>query len=84
MKPEKPQSPVAPKPSPGKPYDALLDPLPLPDVVESDSDTAWGLWQDSLQPREDEPTDLAPLKDHAYDDTEPMDIADVDPNSNHE
>lgn len=77
MKPEKPQNPGAPKPTTGRPYDALLDPLPLPDVVESDSDTAWGLWQDSLQAHDDE-ADAAPAKDQAYDDTVPMDIADTD------
>ncbi|MBC7919108.1 MAG: hypothetical protein H7Y28_15000 [Rhodoferax sp.] len=79
MKPEKPQNPGAPKPSSGKPYDALLDPLPLPDVVESDSDTAWGLWQDSLHSHEDGDLPAVPAKDPAYDDTEPMDLTDPDP-----
>ena len=80
MKPEKPQNPGAPKPSSGRPYDALLDPLPLPDVVESDSDTAWGLWQDSLHTHEDEELPAAPpTKDQAYDDTVPMDITELAP-----
>jgi len=26
-----------------------LDPLPVPDVKESDTDTAWGLWEHTLQ-----------------------------------
>jgi hypothetical protein len=78
MKPEKPNNPGAPKPNSGKPYDALLDPLPLPDVVESDSDTAWGLWQDSLQSHDDDDLPAAPAKDQAYDDTAPMDLTDPD------
>lgn len=46
------------------PYDRH-DPIPVPEVVESDSDTAWGRWEDSIAPasKEDEP---------AFDDTVPM------------
>jgi hypothetical protein len=41
--------PAAPKQSAGvRSYDALLDPLPQPDVSESDSDTAWGRWEDVI------------------------------------
>ena len=69
MKPEKPSAP-APKPGPAKPFDSLLDPLPLPEVVESDSDTAWGLWQDSLQTGDD--AQASHVKDQAYDETAPM------------
>jgi hypothetical protein len=29
--------------------DLTLDPLPVPDVSESDSDTAWGLWEATLE-----------------------------------
>lgn len=78
MKPEKPQNPGAPKTSSGKPYDALLDPLPLPDVVESDSDTAWGLWQNSLQTDDGDDLPAPPPKDPSYDDTVPMDLTDPD------
>jgi len=76
MTPEKPKTPP-PKPSGTRPYDPLLDPLPLPEVVESDSDTAWGLWEDSLQTphAEQQDTQVQPL-DRAYDDTEPMDLTD--------
>ena len=46
MTPDKPSSPAAPgTPGAVKAYDALLDPLPLPEVSESDTDTAWGLWE---------------------------------------
>jgi hypothetical protein len=31
-----------------KPFDGLLDPLPVPEVSESDTDTAWGLWEASV------------------------------------
>ena len=48
MKPDKPPSPPANKPDVVKPYDSLLDPLPQPDVTESNTDTAWGLWESSL------------------------------------
>lgn len=30
---------------PMRPAHAWLDPLPLPEVVEDDSDEAWALWQ---------------------------------------
>jgi hypothetical protein len=29
--------------------DLTLDPLPVPEVSESDSDTAWGLWEATLE-----------------------------------
>lgn len=32
------------------PY-SVNDPIPVPEVVESDSDTAWDLWEDSLSPQ---------------------------------
>ncbi len=51
--------------------------MPLPEVVESDSDTAWGLWEDVVQAHENE-TLIAPsaeAKDSTYDDTVPMDIS---------
>ena len=77
MKPEKPQDSGTPRPSANKAYDALLDPLPLPEVIESDSDTAWGLWQDSIQPSDDKGPN-SEFKDQAYDDTAPLDLTDPD------
>lgn len=51
MKPDHPTPPdkraANPPPAP-KPFDGLLDPLPVPDVSESDTDTAWGLWEASV------------------------------------
>ena len=32
-----------------KSHDFMLDPLPVPDAVESNTDTAWGLWEDTLE-----------------------------------
>jgi hypothetical protein len=68
----KPLNPDHEPPAPGstKRYDPLLDPLPQPDVVESDSETAWGLWEDLLasggSPEEAEP------HPPNFEDTEPM------------
>ncbi|MEO8119983.1 MAG: hypothetical protein ABI606_11765 [Rhodoferax sp.] len=31
------------------------DPIPVPEAIESDSDTAWALWEDSLVPPSSEP-----------------------------
>ena len=75
-KPDK-SNPLPNKPAPTRVYDGLLDPMPLPDVVESDSDTAWGLWEDVVQAHENE-TLISPSvepKDSPYDDTVPMDIS---------
>jgi hypothetical protein len=43
----------------------FLDPLPVPDATESDTDTAWGLWEHTLQSLDqpDAPTQAAELED---------------------
>ena len=41
------KSPAEPKPPTVHPY-SVNDPIPVPEAVESDSDTAWDLWEDSL------------------------------------
>ena len=46
---KKPENSKPVQPATSRTPDYLLDPVPVPDVVESDSDTAWGLWQDSVQ-----------------------------------
>lgn len=46
---KKPENSKPVSSTPSRTPDYLLDPVPVPDVVESDSDTAWGLWQDSVQ-----------------------------------
>ena len=37
------------KPGTRRTLDLALDPLPVPEVSESDTDTAWGLWEATLQ-----------------------------------
>jgi hypothetical protein len=47
----------------------------VPDVVESDSDTAWGLWEHSLQAGEDH--GKVPSGDGAYDETLPAPLSEL-------
>jgi hypothetical protein len=49
MNSDKPLPPAYTK-KPGTPsaVDLALDPLPVPDASESDTDTAWGLWEATL------------------------------------
>ncbi len=54
MKPDNSRPPGF-KSSTYRSLDSLLDPIPEPEVVESDSDTAWGRWEDSLQAFEEQP-----------------------------
>lgn len=75
MATEKPLFPG--KPASSKPYDALLEPLPLPDVVESDSDTAWGRWEDSLQAYEETPPAPPVENQPDFDSTVPMDLENI-------
>jgi hypothetical protein len=71
MKPDQPVPPsdkrVANSTTPARPFDGLLDPLPVPDVSESDTDTAWGLWEATLDDRPttnpaDAPPDFEPTQ----------------------
>jgi hypothetical protein len=82
MKPVTPKS-TTPPAAGGKTFDPLLDALPQPDmVVESDSDTAWGLWQESIMPSQDTlpaPFKESAFKDSVYKDTEPMGLPDLPP-----
>lgn len=76
FKPAKPAPPVAPqvtRPAPSAALNGLLDPLPQPDVVESDSDTSWALWEDSVQSQNPE---LDALGDQ---ETVPMPLMDESP-----
>ena len=73
-KPEK--SKPAPPPS-SRVQDYLLDPVPVPDVVESDSDTAWGLWQDSVQTLDG--GDTRPSGDSIFGATMPSELAPIAP-----
>ncbi|OGB28561.1 MAG: hypothetical protein A3F78_15610 [Burkholderiales bacterium RIFCSPLOWO2_12_FULL_61_40] len=52
-------NPAAPSATTVKTYDPLLDPLPQPEVVESNTDTAWSRWEDLVRAedacKDDEP-----------------------------
>jgi hypothetical protein len=68
MKPDKSVLPANPnKLSAPRAVDLSLDPLPVPDVSESDTDTAWGLWEATLDDRPttnpaDAPPDFEPTQ----------------------
>ncbi len=51
------KGPAVATPPAAHPY-STLDPLPVPEAVESDTDSAWGLWQDSIA-CQDTPTETA-------------------------
>jgi hypothetical protein len=53
------------------PY-GVTDPIPVPEAIESDSDTAWGQWEDSLSPK---PSDNGP--DTVFGATVPADLMDL-------
>lgn len=48
------KSPAVPKPPAIHLYSAN-DPIPVPEAVESDTDTAWALWEDSIAPQSSGP-----------------------------
>lgn len=73
--PDKSKPPHPPK-APTRAYDSMFDPLPVPDAIESDSDTAWGLWEHSLQAH-DEPNPT-PEQDTVYDETIAGDLTSLD------
>ena len=51
--PEKPKT-DKPKASSTSARDYFLDPVPVPEATESSTDTAWGLWEHTLQAFEKE------------------------------
>ncbi len=72
---DKSKNPFPPK-APTRTHDFSFDPLPVPDAIESDSDTAWGLWEHTLQAHDtpDTPSDT----DTVYDETIPGDLTLLD------
>lgn len=66
-----PESPATPESSALDLYSAG-DPIPVPEVIESDADAAWALWEDSISPRSSEP-------DIAFENTVPADLPTVQP-----
>jgi hypothetical protein len=57
-----PEIPKSPDRKPAVAHDFSLEPLPVPDATESNTDTAWGLWEHTLKAHE-ELTQPADLKD---------------------
>jgi hypothetical protein len=61
--PEKPKT-GTPKASTASARDYFFDPVPVPEATESSTDTAWGLWEHTLQSfekemqKEAQPTDF--------------------------
>ena len=53
-------SAMATPPDKSKSADFFLDPLPVPEATESNTDTAWGLWENTLRAHEDEAQKDAP------------------------
>jgi hypothetical protein len=79
MKPDQTVPPAArPATSPTKaplPFNGLLDPLPLPEVSESDTDTAWGLWEETLDALDGKPkpdADAPPIAAPGFEPTQPV------------
>lgn len=55
MTKDSPQNPPADRrPQPVHLY-SQVDPIPVPEAVESDTDTAWGLWEDLVSPEQRQP-----------------------------
>lgn len=51
---------------------SVSDPIPVPEAIESDTDTAWGLWEDSVAPQSQGP-------DTAFDNTLPAELLPLPP-----
>jgi len=67
--------PVDSAPAPLVEHDFFLDPLPVPHAVESNTDTAWGLWENTLRSyEEDAPERLEDAGHTEFADTVPFDI----------
>lgn len=73
--PDKSKFPAPPK-APARAHDFSFDPLPVPEAIESDSDTAWGLWEHTLHAH-DAP-EPSPEQDTAYDETIAGDLTSLD------
>lgn len=52
-------------------HDFFLDPLPVPDATESNTDTAWGLWEHTLRSYEEEAKSPPDTKSADFEDTVP-------------
>lgn len=77
MKPVPPPPPPEPTAPGRKGYDPLLDPLPLPEVHESDSETAWGRWEELVA--SDVPGSEPEPAHPTFEDTVPAGLLDLPP-----
>ncbi len=64
---------LQPKPD----HDFFLDPLPVPDATESNTDTAWGLWEHTLRSFEEEAQSPPDAKATDFADTVPAPLQPV-------
>ena len=62
------------KPQSKAEQDFFLDPLPVPDATESNTDTAWGLWEHTLRGYEEEAKKPEAPKQPDFEDTVPADL----------
>lgn len=77
---DKPKDFAAPR-TPVRSQDFSLDPLPVPDAVESDTDTAWGLWESTLHAHDDTDSGADANADDppSFDDTVPSQLTELPP-----
>ena len=61
-----PKPPVETQPPPVHLY-SQADPIPVPDAVESETDSVWGLWEDLVAPEKRPPDD-------GFEATQPADL----------
>jgi hypothetical protein len=77
-----PPKPDADKKPASRIYDGFLEPLPVPDMSESDTETAWGRWEDSFSSTAEAPkadTEEAEPAPPNFEDTQPMGALDLPP-----
>ena len=67
MTKDAPQNPPAERKPPQVDLYSQADPIPVPEAVESDTDTAWGLWEDLIAP-------VKKPADNAFAPTQPADL----------
>jgi hypothetical protein len=73
---DKPKDYSVPR-TPTRPHDFSLEPLPVPEALESDSDTAWGLWENTLQAHDDQR--VHEEEPPVFDDTVPSQLTELPP-----
>lgn len=52
-----PKPPADAQPPPPVHLYSHVDPIPVPDAVESETDSVWGLWEDLVAPKKRPPDD---------------------------